>query len=247
METLNLKTAISHIRQVTDSADVASGRSPFFFIVGSGISTPVVPLASEIERKCRDIAKTYGRLDTPPGDEPIDTYSHWFSQAMPHPRERQEHLRDLIEGKPISPANFRLAHLLLDASVTNLVVTPNFDDFLSRALALFGLPHIVCDHPATVERIDPERPDIKIVHVHGTYWFYDCCNLRDEIVQRAQASTETGLTMRSLLDNILSHRSPLVIGYSGWEGDVIMEAIKRRLSTRVRLQPVLVLLSEDHG
>lgn len=35
--------------------------------------------------------------------------------------------------------------------------------------------------------------------------------------------------MASLLDEILHHRSPLVIGYGGWEGDVIMAALKRRL------------------
>jgi len=113
--------------------------------------------------------------------------------------------------------------------VSNLVVTSNFDDFISRALTLFGKSHIVCDHPLTVERINPEENDTQIVHVHGSYWFYDCCNLRGELEQRAELSKATTLTMAALLDNIISHRSPIVVGYSGWEGDVIMRTLQRHL------------------
>jgi hypothetical protein len=142
-------------------------------------------------------------------------------------------LRRLIENKPISHANLRLAHLLLGQTITNLVITTNFDDLLSRALTLFGRPHIICDHPNTVERIDPELEDLQLVHVHGTYWFYDCCNLMGELQTRAKPSVHTTLTMASLLDNVLSHRSPIVIGYSGWDGDVLMGALQRRLQTRL--------------
>jgi hypothetical protein len=59
-----------------------------------------------------------------------------------------------MEKAVISRANFRLAHLLLESTVTNLVLTSNFDDFLTRALDLFGHRPIVCDHPKTLERID---------------------------------------------------------------------------------------------
>jgi len=113
-------------------------------------------------------------------------------------------------------------------------VTPNFDDFLSRALTLFGQPHIVCDHPNTVERIDPESSEIQLVHVHGTYWFYDGCNLRAEIEARTEDSRERSVTMQSLLDNVLSRHSALVVGYAGWEGDAIMTALVRRLKGRLR-------------
>jgi hypothetical protein len=37
--------------------------------------------------------------------------------------------------------------------------------------------------------------------------------------------------MTSLLDKIMSRHSPIVVGYSGWEGDVIMTALKRRLTS----------------
>ena len=151
--------------------------------------------------------------------------------AFPQASQRQRYFKGLISDKPISHANFRLAHLLLEKRLATLVVTPNFDDFLSRALDLFGQPHIICDHPYTVERIDPESPEIQIVHVHGTYWFYDCCNLRGEIEARTKDSRDRAETMTSLLDKIMSRHSPIVVGYSGWEGDVIMTALKRRLTS----------------
>lgn len=71
----------------------------------------------------------------------------------------------MIERKAITRANLRLAHLLSEKKVSNLVVTPNFDDFVSRGLTMFGVPHITCDHPHTVDRIDPEQGDLQIVHV----------------------------------------------------------------------------------
>ncbi|MBI2679372.1 MAG: SIR2 family protein [Candidatus Solibacter usitatus] len=139
-----------------------------------------------------------------------------------------------MEKAFISRANFRLAHLLLDKTITNLVVTTNFDDFLSRALTLFGQNHVVCDHPRTLERIDLRSQDVQVIHVHGSYWFYDCCNLRPEILERAKGSSSTSFTMLSMLDDILRAHSPLVIGYSGWEGDVFMTALRRRLATGLR-------------
>ncbi|MGH8614480.1 MAG: SIR2 family protein [Gammaproteobacteria bacterium] len=137
-------------------------------------------------------------------------------------------MRNLIEKKPITHANLRLAHLLLERTVTNLVITPNFDDFLTRSLQLFGKYHVICDHPKTVERIDHEQADVQVVHVHGTYSFYDCCNLRGEIEGQARPSEE--YSMGFLLDQVMYRRSPLVVGYSGWDGDVIMTAIRKRLN-----------------
>lgn len=228
MPLIDLETAVDHIRQACEYSN-EDERTPFFFLVGAGISSPPIPLALEIISHCKTVAQQYNRINEPSGIKPLDIYSHWFHQAYPQPIQRQKYLRNLIEGKPISPANFRLAHLLLEKTITNLIVTTNFDDFLSRALTLFGKQHIVCDHPNTMERIDPEQNDIQIVHLHGTYWFYDCCNLRGEIEVRSQSSEHTTMTMSSLLDRVLSQRSPIVIGYGGWEGDVIMTALKRRL------------------
>lgn len=231
MQIIDINRAVSEIKQACEESQ-KEGRQPFFFLVGAGISYPPIPLASEIIEKCKAIAIEHGRTSELSG-KPIDIYSHWFQQAYPHSSQRQRYLRRLIEGKPISEANFRLAHLLLEKNVTNMVVTTNFDDFLGRALTLFGKPHIICDHPSTAGRIDLEQDDIQVIHVHGTYWFYDACNLYGEIEERSQASMQTIMTMASLLDRILSQRSPLVIGYEGWEKDVVMTALKRRLQSPI--------------
>jgi tetratricopeptide (TPR) repeat protein len=165
-----------------------------------------------------------------PPDDPGGAYSHWFKLALPHRVDRQLFLQRLIKEAPITHANLRLAHLLIDGRISKLAITTNFDDLISRALALFGETHTVCDDPRTVERIDPEkRNDIQVVHVHGSHSFYNCSNTADEIDERAQSSPETTQTMAALLDRILSFRAPIVCGYSGWRNDVFMRALARRL------------------
>lgn len=226
---LELNPAVMEIRQACEELGADAHRSPFFLIVGAGISHPPVPLAASIIDHCQGVAKRYDRAQPPSGQQTLDQYSHWFSRAYPGARQRQQYLRSLIERKPLSLSSLRLAHLLSAHKLTNLVVTTNFDDFIARALRLFGEEPAVCDHPRTVGRIDPERSDIQIVHVHGSYLFYDCANLRGEVTDRARPDEESSFTMVGLLDSLLWTRSPLVVGYSGWEGDVIMSALKRRL------------------
>jgi hypothetical protein len=101
-----------------------------------------------------------------------------------------------------------MKEITLDIAVDQIHLTTNFDDLLSRSLSLFGIPDLVCSHPRTVERINPENQDIQIIYVHGTYWFYDCCNLRDEIQGWALTSPETTLTMGALIDRIVFLTQP---------------------------------------
>lgn len=227
---IELDEAVSRIKQACEDRELDS-HHPFFFMVGAGLSHPSVPLAPDIVSKCKEVAQRYGRGSESTERGSLDSYSYWLQTAYAEPKRRQKYLHNLIHGKPITHANFRLAHLLLSNKISNLVVTTNFDDFLAKALTLFGEPYIVCDHPQTVGRINDNEPLLQIVHLHGSYWFYDCCNLRAEVEERAQQSRQTTSTMASLLNVIMWDRSPLVIGYSGWEGDVFMEALKRRLAT----------------
>jgi hypothetical protein len=237
MNRISLATATREIELAAQHAKDTKDRRPFFFVVGAGISSPSVPLARKIEDRCREIAGHQGRhLRVKERASPIERYSSAFDAAFPHAVARQRYLEKLMKNVPITAANLRLAHLLHNKRVASMVVTTNFDDLLSRALVLLGANDVrVCDHPATVERINPESDDLQIVHVHGTYWFYDLCNLQGELGQRARGSDETAFTMLGLLDRILATRSPLVVGYSGWEGDVVMTALKRRLYPHRRL------------
>jgi len=225
-QTLTLSEAADEIRGT-------SGRHPrpFFFMVGAGISHPTIPLAPALVEHFREQA---GSAQPPSNQTAMDAYAWWFGRAYASPGDRQQYLQKLIEGKPITDANLRLAHLLLGGKFANLVVTTNFDDFISKALTLFGETHIVCDHPRTVLRIDPEREGLQIVHVHGSHWFYDCCNLAGEIEERAVNSRDDPSSMRDFLDRLLLNRSPIVVGYSGWEGDVFMSALKRRMKAGLK-------------
>ena len=234
MRELTLKAAATEIYQTCQQSKEQGLLSPFFFMVGAGISHPPLPLAAELQAHFKNEAEQYDKTTLPSQSSAIDAYSHWFEQAYPQPENRQQYLRALMEKAFISRANFRLAHLLLEKTVANLVVTTNFDDFLSRALTLFGRRHIVCDHPKTLERISLQSKDVQIIHLHGSYWFYDCCNLKAEIADRATPSASTSFTMLSMLGDILRTHSPLVVGYSGWEGDVFMNALRRRLTAGLR-------------
>jgi tetratricopeptide (TPR) repeat protein len=233
MHLIDLKTASAEIHQAVDQRFAHKEAPPFFFIVGAGISYPPIPLAKTIEERCRIESSKYKKAMPPPIGSALSTYSYWFEQAFPSAEGRQRFLRDMMEDAFISKANFRLAHLMLDKTIARIVVTPNFDDFLARALTLFGHRPIVCDHPQTLERINVESKDIQIIHVHGSYWFYDCCNLTDEVDSRAHYSATPTFSTRSSLNEILRLRSPIVVGYSGWEDDVIMSAIKARLAYKL--------------
>lgn len=226
---MNLQDAVSSIYQIVDQHQVDNIPSPFFFIVGAGISHPPVKLARQIEEDCRKIAvEKYKNKTTPKSTAPSDTYAHWLIQAHQTAKGVQRYLRKMMQDLPISKANLRLAHLLLDGRVARAVFTPNFDDMLERSLQLFGASPLICDHPLTVERMDPNAADIQIIHVHGSYWFYDCCNDPAEIKDRS-----INEPMSQILDYFLHDHSPIVVGYSGWEGDILMNALKRRLKSKL--------------
>jgi hypothetical protein len=221
---LSLEEAVRNIVETRNRRTPVG--NPFVFVVGAGISSPSIKLASQIADECEKVAHSKGVTELPKSNSTIDRYFHWFEKAHPDPALRQEFMQRLVETAPISAANFRLAHLLT-AGFSNLVITPNFDTLLSRALRLFGWNRFrVCDHPATTARIIPELAQAQIIHVHGSFQFYDIVNLRRELGQRAQSE------MAGLLTAIFRDRVPIVLGYSGWDGDVITKALKQRLRQR---------------
>lgn len=235
---LALETAAARIRETVREARKprgGAGSAPYFFVCGAGISVPSVPLSWAIQKECRDRAESLGLASGKPPSDAAGQYSFWLEQAYPDADQRRAYFRDKILGRPLTDANLRLAHLLASGAVTRCLVTPNFDDFASRALGLFGYPHVVCDHPATTARIDLDGDDPQVIHVHGTYWFYDLINTDDEIDGRAKGM-RGGPGMGELLGELLTRRVPLVVGYAGWEGDVIMSALKRRLKSPLRNQ-----------
>ncbi len=229
MQLISLGKAVDEIRRSGELAE--RDRWPFFFMVGAGISHPSVPLAEGVISHCRKEVRV---SLAPKSEDKIKEYEECFKAAYPGMADRQRYLKD-ISCQPISAANFQLAQLLLEKDrkpLTNLVVTTNFDDMLTRAIRLLCGEALISDHPLTTGRLDLSGPIPCIAHVHGTYWFYDCCNLREERDARAETEGEASqvfMRMGDFLDGVLSQRSPLVLGYAGREGDVFMSALERRL------------------
>jgi tetratricopeptide (TPR) repeat protein/NAD-dependent SIR2 family protein deacetylase len=234
MNTMPLKRAVSEIHMIVDQEE----RSPFVFIVGAGISSPEVPLASEIERHCRERAKKY-YYDTPdlPDERPMmERYSHWFQRGYTSAQTRQNYLSSIMAKIGISRANDKLARVLVSNTqkrVATTVFTTNFDEMLSKALELYGERPLICDHPQTVSRMRIDSDKLQIIHVHGSFWFYDCCNLQNEISARSGNAP-----MLRTLSQALANHSPIVVGYSGWEGDVLMTSLRERLSVGALGTPI---------
>ena len=86
--------------------------------------------------------------------------------------------------------------------------------------------------------INNHTREIQIVHVHGTYKFYDCANLENEITEVAGQSGT--VSSARLLDTFLIDQAPIIVGYSGWENDVIMKCLRERISYPTPLQYIWV-------
>jgi tetratricopeptide (TPR) repeat protein len=232
MPVINFQRAIDLISKAYQTATIKRNyTSPFFYIVGSGISAESIPLANEMVKSFAselnlNINDIMGNIQK--------KYSELFEEVYYEPTERRDYLYDIMESATITEANFMLAHLLIKkTNLSNLVVTTNFDNLLARALNLFGAEPLVFDHPNSIERINTSVKDkIQIVHVHGSYRFYDCCNLDYEIQDRASTYRTYYSSVFNYLMNVLSESSPIIIGYGGWN-DVVLKAIKQRLESSV--------------
>src|SRR6266852_4690139 len=61
MHFLDLPSAAIEIRQALDQSKRQNLFSPFFFMVGAGISHPPLPLAGQIQEDCKKEAQKYGK------------------------------------------------------------------------------------------------------------------------------------------------------------------------------------------
>lgn len=219
------------ISLLNDDADY-----PYFFIVGAGVSVPEIPTASDIIKKCKEIVKKRNEAEYQEALKSINIrdkdsekeYSAWIEKAFPNPINRSNFYKSLIKNAKISSANLMLAQILHSKIITNTIFTTNFDDKIEQALTLIGTKdYFSSENKSDNLVINVSSEEVQLVHVHGTYRFYDIANLTSEI---SEVSTQSGTVSSSqLLKSFLQGRAPIVLGYSGWENDVIMRSIKERL------------------
>ncbi len=219
---------------------------PYFFIVGAGISCPEIPTANRIVELCKEHLKEFdsdhfeivnAKLDVFSKNS-MKYYSEWIRSAFPNKIDRSNFYKKLISNAKISSANLLLAQILYSNRIANTVFTTNFDDSLTKALNLIGCPHFTSENNMDNLVINNQTKDIQIVHVHGTYNFYDCANLDSEI--DCIASQTGTISSSQLLSIFLSNQAPIIVGYSGWENDVIMHSLKERLKYATPLQYIWI-------
>lgn len=245
LTTLTIGQAVEEVFQTSRWSGL---QKPFFFFLGAGASAGIkgIPLSHEIVEICKRLiseprdaeAEQLSRNDT------ASKYAAYLHAACPSPRDRQYLFEYMIRDSKITLATWRLAQLLSAKHrayfpFRKIVLTTNFDDTLQRALRALGCDRfVVCDHPSTVNRIDPHDHDdwIRIVHLHGSVQSYDLCNLTGELQQRGRRPNTSTASMAHLLDEILFQASPFVVGYNGWD-DAFVRALKRRLSSDIPFNP----------
>lgn len=221
MNSIDLEDALQQIHTIYNyhirEERVPQSIKPFIFIVGAGVSLPYVPSASGIISDCKSRVST--TVGSPSFDNTALEYEFYLKSAFPTPKMRQEYFRDLIINKPIPKSVYLLTLLLSSEKFSDTIITPNFDDFIEKSLRLINQEYISIDHPSTFKRITFNESGIKIIHVHGLHYFYDICNSDNEIEVRTN-------DIEPFIREIIKTTNLIVLGYSGWESDPVMTALK---------------------
>ncbi|MBR3978641.1 MAG: SIR2 family protein [Oscillospiraceae bacterium] len=225
---------------------------PYFFIVGAGISVPEIPSASKIVDICKETVKEidperfvkYEEESKPFLENGMKYYSSWIEYAYPNRINRSQLFKGLCSKAKISSANLMLAQILHSGKFANTVFTTNFDDSIKKALELMGTKSFFCAENIMDNLVvNNQTKDIQVIHVHGTFNFYDCANLEKEI--DGVASQTGAVSSAQLLSSFLYNQAPIIVGYSGWENDVIMRCLKERLNYPTPLQYIWICYNKQ--
>ena len=247
-----IKSVDEAIRIIKNTNQNKTIKYPYFFIVGAGISVPEIPAARDIIEQCKNEAKKRdksGYIDFSKNLDSkeistMDEYSSWIDFVYPNRIDRSNWFRKLNDKSKISSANLLLSQILDSRIIANTVFTTNFDDSIKRALELIGAKnYFISENAMDNLVVNTSTEDIQVVHVHGTYNFYDCANLKEEI--HTVANQSECVSSSYVLSHFLSQQAPIVIGYSGWEDDVIMQNIKARLKYPTPLNYIWFCYSRD--
>ena len=72
MKLVSLQMAVAQIKEACEAAkENRTTTSPFWFLVGAGVSYPSVPLASAIILDCKKHAEERGHSTEYPGEDPL--------------------------------------------------------------------------------------------------------------------------------------------------------------------------------
>ena len=236
---VSLREAINLIWETVEIGQEMESGCPYLFIVGAGISAPEILTANGIIGQCKKKVEQLCQGEDEKLQRICDVaerlrknsakyYSYWLEQAYKNKIHRQQYLKNIMNDSKISMSNLLLAQILNTKTIATTVITPNFDNHLLKSLNLLGNYDVFsADNMLDNIALNANSKTVQIMHVHGTYEFYDCCNLESGIAKIAQGQ---GIkTTASTIKTFLKTKSPIVIGYSGWEDDIIMSKLRERL------------------
>ena len=199
---LSLREAINLIWETVEIGREMESGCPYLFIVGAGISAPEILTANGIidqckkkveqlcqgdEEKLQRICDTAERL----GENSAKYYSYWFEQAYKNKIHRQQYLKSIMNNSRISMSNLLLAQILNIKTIATTAITPNFDNHLLKSLNLLGNYDVFsANNMLDNIALNANSKTVQIMHVHGTYEFYDCCNLESEIAKIASETVQ---------------------------------------------------------
>ena len=106
----------------------------------------------------------------------------------------------------------------------NTILTTNFDDVIPNSFSELSAPCRLLDQWHLIEKEDSITEYPRVVYLHGRYLHYDLANTEEEIKQR-------GSLIANFLRALPQASKLIVIGYSGWE-DEVMTGIKAILADR---------------
>lgn len=227
---MKLENAIEEIFSIYNC--ITDEKFPYFLIVGAGVSAPEIPLASQIIDDCKRKCKSNPNYEQFSIESKYlsaeEKYSFWLNKAYPSKEPRRQYFSQIVKKAKITSSNLQIANILSSKKLFNLVVTTNFDNQIEKALNFLNF----FDYYSSENEIDNlsinlRNDDVQIIKVHGDYKNYNFKNLDSEIKRITYDNSI--LSMGDMLQEIFKNRSPIIIGYSGWENDVIMKTMKNRL------------------
>ena len=149
-------------------------------------------------------------------------YGMWFNEFSASPRDRQELIEELIDGKEPS-AGYILLSLLVEKDIVRHFFTTNFDDLIHDAIfSEAGKKSRVFSHNETTHFINFKSRRPNIIKLHGDYLYQDIRNTVEETSKLAE-------NQKDKLYEAASEMGMIVIGYSGSDQSIMdaLEAIKQ--------------------
>ncbi len=75
----------------------------------------------------------------------------------------------------------------------------------------------------------------QVIHLHGSYKFYNCKNTNAEIDASSSAQVFESVIVDDFFSSLMPERMPIVIGYAGWSQDIFMKHLAK-VAKRQQLQ-----------